>query len=188
MRTRIWATGKTLGCSKAFTLIEVVVVIVLLGLSASLIVPRMSRSLGHNELRESAARFAHTVRTVRELAIARQQLFVITIDLDGEGYGVMMTSSEQQGGMQSVQTSWLKPTRWPERVEIRQYKTPDGTSATDNVQEIKFYKDGTSSGASIILACDTHEYMIVVHPHNGRVVYGDTKTSRIAPDQYDLGD
>jgi type II secretion system protein H len=176
-----------LAAVRAFTLIEVVVVIVLLGLTASLIVPRMNRSLGHRELREAAARFAQTARTVRELAVARQQLFAITIDLD-KGYGVIMQSKKEPGVMQKVQTSWLKPTRWPEKLEVRQFRTPDGASATSGVQKLEFYKDGTSSGASLVLACDTDEYVIVVHQHNGRVIYGDTETSRIAPDQYDLGD
>jgi len=197
MRTRTWATGSSFQCrrceaeyfiaGRAFTLIEVIVVIVLLGLSASLIVPRMGRSLGHSEFREAVARFAQTA-TVRELAVARQQLFVITIDLDRGAYEVIMQSKKERGMMQRVQTSWLKPARWPETVEVRQYRTPDGVSVTRDTQELKFYKDGTSSGASIVFACDTDEYVVVVHPHNGQVIYGDTEISRIAPVQYDLGD
>ena len=40
----------------AFTLIEVLVVLVILAVAAGLIVPRMGRSLGQRELRESAIR------------------------------------------------------------------------------------------------------------------------------------
>ena len=82
----------------------------------------------------------------------------------------------------------------------------DGVQAAGGTQYLKFFPDGTSSGAAIRLVSSEDAYDIVVHPHSGRVVYEDAEHSpvtgwkpvpqgadaassaRFAIDRYDLGD
>ncbi len=173
----------------AFTMIEVLVVLVILAVAAGLIVPRMGRSIEGQELREAAARFAHTARTVRELAVSTRKTAAIEIDLDRGAYSVTVLSSQASGGrMQAVQASWLKQGRWPATVRVSEYQTPTGSGMSVGVQRLEFLPDGTSSGAFIRLSSDADEYSIVVRPHNGQVVLGDADTHPFMPDQYDLGD
>ena len=192
MRTQISATGKVTAIRgrrrQAFTLLEILVVLAVIVVAAGVIVPRMGRSLGRQELCEAAARFAHTARTVRALAVARQRMCAIQIDLDRGYYNVAIRSNQSGlSRLQAVQASWLKAGRWPETVKIVGYRTPDGSTSHAGKKQLKFFPDGSSSGASFRLTCGKDEYAVVVHPHSGRVVYGDTKTTFFAPDQYDLG-
>jgi len=174
---------------RAFTLIEMLVVLGLLAVVAGLIVPRMGRSLGQRELREAAARFAHTARTVRELAVSRQRICAIELDLDAGAYGITWQSAEgTDGQLQTVRASWLKQGRWPESVRVSGYRTPDGSSAVSGLQQVKFMPDGTSSGASIRLEGGDGTCSVVICPHNGAVVFGDEQEISAGSGQYDLGD
>jgi len=191
VRTRISATGSRRRALRlrAFTLIELVVVLVLLTVAAGLIVPRMGRSLGQRELRESAARFAHTARTVRELAVSRHRICAIELDLDAGAYGVTWQSgSSSDGKLQTIRASWLKQGRWPESVRVTGYRTPTGVNAVTGLQQVKFMPDGTSSGASIRLEGGDETCSVVICPHNGAVVFGDEREIAGASGQYDLGD
>jgi type II secretion system protein H len=201
MRTS--ATGRP-----AFTLIELLVVLVLMVVAAGLIAPRIGRSIGDRQLVETAARFAHTARTARELAVARQEVFAIAVDLDRGGYGVTMSSREGGGAMTDVQLSWLKASRWPEGVALTGYLKPDRTTATSGVQQLTFLPDGSSSGARLRFAltgaasgttsraatvrertrADAREVNVIVQPHSGRVIVTEGDVSAIPSDQIDLGD
>lgn len=177
------------GGPRAFTLIELIVVLALIVILVGVIVPRMGRSVGYRELREAAGRFALTARTVRELAVAQRRVCALEIDLDRGGYGVVTwsgRSSEHQ--WQALRASWLKAQRWPAAVTVGSYRTPDGATATRGTQYLKFFPDGTSSGAALRLSCGPDAYEIIVHPHSGRIVYGDHGNTAFGQDQYDLGD
>ncbi len=222
MRTRTSATGSR--CEKrlshqrqctprrdregAFTLLELIVTLTLIAVLAGLIVPRMGRSIGRRELREAAGRFVQTARTVRELAVARQEVRAMKIDLDEgryypakpkrDGEGAAFASRDGEGAWEPLRASWLKPQRWPEAVTVDSYRTPDGLQVVGGTQCLKFFPDGTSSGAAIRLVSREDAYDIVVHPHSGRVVYEDagrasrgadaTSSAGFALDRYDLGD
>ena len=168
---------------------ELLVVIALLVVAAGVIVARTGRSLGHRELRNAAGEFAQTARTVREFAVARQRVCAIEIDLDRRGYcPAYLSSTGGRDGWRTLQASWLKARKWPEGVTVEAYRTANGAGAVGGSQVLKFYPDGTSSGAAIRLACRQDAYEIVVHPHSGRVVYGDASRVVFAQDQVDLGD
>jgi len=191
MRTPTSATGYSEQRRRqpAFTLIEILVVLVLLVVAAGLIVPRMGSSIGQQELREAAGRFACTARTARELAVSTQMTCAIEIDLDRGAYAVAIQSNRiPDGRMRVIQASWLKGGRWPETVRIKEYRTPNGRRTTRGTQRLEFFPDGTSSGALIRLASDSREYGVVVHSYNGRVVLSDAQASFFVPEQYDLGD
>jgi len=173
----------------AFTLLELLVVLSIIALLAGVIVPRMDRSVSRRELDEAAGRFAQTARTVRELAVARHQPYAIEMDLDGKRYAVVAPSGrERQEQWRVVQASWMKAQKWPETVTVASYKTPDGTRVEGGRQYLRFFPDGSSTGVVFRLVGRQEARDIVVHPHSGRVVYGDAKTMDVAPDQYDLGD
>lgn len=176
---------------KAFTLVEVVVVLVVVAVAAGLIVPRMSGSLARREAREAVGEFAATARTVRELAVARGQMFSIQIDLDRGGYTVVTRQAEgaKSGEPSAVQASWLKAGRWPSSVRQASVRTPDGTSLLRGTHRVDFNPDGTSSGAAVCLAGEEESdaYRIVICPRTGRVVVGDGR-SEPPPEQGDLGD
>lgn len=179
---------------RGFTLIELLVVVTLLVVASGVMIMRMGGSLGRQELKESAARFAHLARTARELAVSRQQTCAIQIDIEHGGYSVAIQSGKARSGssesesMRSVQLSWLKAERWPGRVRVASYRQPDGATASGGTQQLMFYPDGTSNGASLRLVSGSEDCQIVIHPHNARVRVGDEHSASLEEDRVDLGD
>jgi len=192
MRMRTSATGKHLRPGLGgFTLVEMLVVLTLIAMAAGMIVSRMGRSFDRRAVRECAGKLAYTVRTVRELAVARQVAMGIEFAADETGYCVTTASSSEangSGGMVPIRLSWLKAQRWPDNVRLVEYRTADGRSRSSGARQVTFSADGTSSGVSIRLACGTEEYCLIVYPQNGRVDHGDSTTFSPPQQQYDLGD
>jgi len=169
--------------------VELLVSLALLAVAAGIIVPRMSRSMGRSELRETTGQFAYTAKAARQYAMARRQACTMEIDLDHGTYAVTeLHGTGKERASQLTQTSWLKIGRWPGSIRVSAYQTPDGLMAMTGIQRLSFLPDGTTSGASIRFVHETDEYQVIVHPHSGQVVLGDATTTTFAEDQYDLGD
>lgn len=172
-----------------FTLLEVVVVLVVAGVAAGLIVPRMGRSLEQRERREAAGRLAITARTVRELAVARGQAFEIRIDLDRRGYAIVMPAG-RAGRVRMAKNSWLESGRWPAAVNKVALQTPDGRTFSTGTHGIRFDPDGTSSGANVYLsgARESDVVAVLIGAHTGRAVVADPDQPVDLDEQVDLGD
>jgi general secretion pathway protein H len=172
-----------------FSLIEMIVVIVVIGVAAGLIVPRMDRSIGSQELRESSARLAYTAQTVRELAVSMQRVCALEIDLDRGGYGVLIQSNDDSSEkMRAVQASWLKKGRVPEGIKLAFIDTQKRTENRTGTCRLKFHPDGTSDGGMIVLMTRDDERLVIAHAHSGRIVSADPDSDAIEEDFYDLGD
>lgn len=183
------ATGKGSARLRGFSLIELLVVLALLGVLAGMIVPRMGRSLERVEVREAAARFAHTARTVRQLAIASREPWAIELDLDARAYAVTRGGERgAQGAGQMVRASWLKADRWPDCVESVRFRGMRGETAMGGTARVSFGPDGISSGGTIGLAHRNGTCGIVVQPHSGRVEVVEDRDALVTSDQLDLGD
>ena len=173
----------------AFTLIELVVVMAMLAVAVGVIVPRMGTSIGRVALREAAGRLAQTARTVGALAVARRQELTLEIDLSLGAYRILMPSSDgAPGELTTVQGSWLRGAQWPKSIRVQGFRRGDGTRVTSGSERIRFYPDGTSSGAALRLTDADTTQQIIVHAHSGRVAWGDPRSMSLAPDQVDLGD
>lgn len=177
------------GNRAAFTLVELIVVMTIIAILAGLIVPRMGRSLSGRTVAEAAARLALTCRTVRELAVARQQACAVDLDLDAGVYAV--TGQDQSGHStrwQATRVGWLKPQRLGADVKLVSCRGTDGQEVSSGQMSLRFFPDGRCSGATVRLAAGSEIYEILVHSQNGRVVYGKADEVSLPPDRFDLGD
>lgn len=182
MKTPTSATGKA---RSGVTLLELLVVVVLIGILAGAIVPRMSRSISRVELQEAAARFAHTTRTARQLAVAQRQPWGVEVDLDHGGYGVVAGQAGQPA--QGIRASWLKSEHWPKAVRSVQCRTPDGAIIASGTSQVLFKPDGTSEGMTLRLEGESGAYLVLVQPHSGHTAVVEPGQS-VLSDQVDLGD
>ena len=149
-RTRTSPTGET-GDARGFTLMELLVVLAILGLTMVLAMPTLGRLLPGLELRTEARDVASALREARASAIGRNE--EVTIVLDRER-GLL-----QVAGKPIVQ---LSP-----KIGVSALETSHSSRAGDN--EIRFFPDGTSTGGRLTLALGERQEHVVVDWLTGAV-------------------
>ena len=142
---------------RGFTLIELAVVIVVLGLAAVTVLPRLGGAgFERAQLRASASKLATVAAYARDQAACTRLVHVLGIDLN---YG----------------TYWVKPTngraaiqgKLPEGVRFTDVQVPGG--AMGGVAELRFSPDGRADAAAIHLAGDRGcEATVLVAAMQGR--------------------
>jgi hypothetical protein len=115
--------------------------------------------------------------------MSQQRTYTMVIDGKHGGWMVRQEGSGKEDG--TVQMSWLKGGRFPEGVRVMKFRKPEPADGKEN--EVRFKPDGTCSGATIELGCGTRTTSMIIHPHNGRVVYGEDMRG-MAEDQYEMGE
>ncbi len=139
--------------ARGFTLLELIVTLLVLGLAAAVVTPAIGRGTEALQARAQVAGFAATLRHVRERAITTQRPQRISFDPDN-----------RQIVIQALQTSddekEIRETRaLPARVTI---DAPRGT-------ELTFDARGMASGADFRLVANGITYHITVDRLTGRV-------------------
>jgi general secretion pathway protein H len=148
----------------AFTLVEVLVVVLILGIAAAMVVPQMLKA-GSLSIQAAARMVVSDIVFAQNEAIARQQTRQFVVDAEGNGYSVT------DGEGDAVPAPWLGGTlvvdfdtdRRFQGVEIVQ---PDfGGSATLGFDEL-----GTpTAGGTVDLITNGYRYRVTVTAFTGRV-------------------
>jgi general secretion pathway protein H len=131
---------------RGFTLIEILVVLVVLGLALSVVTGFVPRRVPVLDLRSATDALVNTLRTARARAIATQQTTGVTLLPAGAGYAL--------DGVPHA----LPPT-------VR--------AAMVGAAIIRFSADGSSSGGEIRLVDGTHARILKVDWPTGRVSVRD---------------
>ena len=151
---------------KGFTFIELTVVIVLIGLTLAIAVPRFRFAMLTDELRGTVRRMVGTVRTLRHEAIREQKIYVLHFDL--ESNRLWTDSADMTDG---------------ERVEAREraFHLPRGVRVLDVWRKghgkdvsgeaaIRFTKKGYVEQSVIHLGAeDGRQFTLVLSPFLGSI-------------------
>ncbi|HXY55033.1 MAG TPA: prepilin-type N-terminal cleavage/methylation domain-containing protein [Nitrospirota bacterium] len=100
-------TGHIIGRNhRGFTLIELAVVIVVLGIMIALIAPRLGE-IGEADLKRSARHLTGSIRFLRDEAEARKEVYRLVFDVEGGHYWVeaLTVSPEKAAEFKRVQTT-----------------------------------------------------------------------------------
>lgn len=122
--------------SAGFTYIELIIVLVLLALSASVVMPTVEQSSGRTALRLIAADIESTMRQARSNAMRANISSSVTFNL----------KSRQYWSGSASRTKSIDP-----RVSIRIESVAGETRDGDNAK-IRFLPDGSSSGGTLWLS------------------------------------
>lgn len=165
---RILAESKTAG----FTLIELIVVLVIVGLLSGFVMPRVFGTLTHVELRSAARDTLTCLQQARDLAYFKKKYSKVSFD-PGTGK-VSLSSFQILNEWESMTTSapqpeWglIKEMAFSDNVKIDQCRRKDGV-VVDGRFEVIFFPTGNCSGGQIQLINSKGRIFIIrVNPITG---------------------
>ena len=138
--------------SAGFTLLELLIVLVILGLTVAVAVPLFARALPGLELTASARTVAATLREARSLAIADNREVTVAVDVD-------------QG---TIDLAGLRSETLDPAISLRLF-----TAAEELIDRgagrIRFYPDGTSTGGRVRLVGNGRLYDVDIDWITGAV-------------------
>ena len=144
--------------SPGFTLIEMIVVLVVLGLMLALVVGRGPMRSPTLEARGAAREIAQEMRRARAMAIAANRPVDFLFDIEGHRFNV------DKGPIKAI-PAWLAVSAM----------TASGGRFDRRVAAIRFAPDGSSSGGRIELGRGEMRFRIGVDWLTGRVSLGDAR-------------
>jgi len=148
--------------NSGFTLFELLLVLILIGITAS--IAFLSIGVAHKKtiLRDTARRAYLQIRHAREVSVLEQTVVTVTVGEEGKGYTISTgqppekTEDRASGG------------KGGNRRILYSVRLPEGISIEGN--ELLFYPRGESSGGSLVIRDnDGRAFRIVVEPLSGRV-------------------
>lgn len=157
---------------KGFSLIEMVVVLVLLGLSVALVTPSLSRFSRTVELKGAAKRISAILRYSRSEAVHHGKVYQVLFDPELRQVKMQPVEEEirdEEEGERREKKGTPKMYSLPAGVQIKDVKVEPSQFPSD-LAGIEFYPQGGSNGGSILLeAPDLKGYRIKVHFLTGTV-------------------
>lgn len=132
--------------ASGFTLLELLVVLTLVGLILGLAAPRLSAGVPGVSARAAVRDVAALLQTARNRAVTEQRPVIVAVD--GEGRSLALDDDRLR----------LDP-----EVELAV------VGARSEAAELRFYPDGSTSGASLRLGRPGHRYRVELDWLTGRV-------------------
>ena len=133
---------------KGFTLIELTIVLVIIGLSIALVAPSFARILNTMELTGAAKRVSAILRYGRSEAINKGQVYQILFDPHlGQ---VRVQPIEPMEGRKEERKALGKTYGLPDGIRIKEVEA-DLPQYPSELPVIEFYPNGGSNGGSILL-------------------------------------
>jgi len=184
-----------IGSRKAFTLIELILVIAIIVMIASLATPMMTRMIGRQALKQGADRVRVEMGRARVEAIRTGDVHALYFLPQGNWFNVArFTQLQQQSGIASRELAQLNNRTYtgyeenvlPPRIRFAASSTEADSRSiqtfgdvkvdSDSIQPVLFYPDGTSQDATIYIQDDRRNRIAVVL----RGLTGSARTVKVA--------
>ena len=130
--------------NKGFTLLEILLVVVVIGVILSLAAPNFSKGYSRFQINKTADDLLSLSRWAQAMAIGQERVYALTFSNDHRSYGLVrakiITKPNDQDGFEPVNGSLGK-----------MHSIPDSLQLDSHEDQIKFYPDGTIDTADIQL-------------------------------------
>ena len=145
-----------------FTLLELVLVLLLMGLIAGLTLPFVASTLDRLKLQSEVRQVASVLRFARSEAISKKTLFTFNVNIDKNHYWLAMPKQNE--------ITQLKPI--DETVRVQDYQKIDETLSKGSFTII-FYPRGNSSGGTLRFKSikdkdEENIYEVIIDPITGK--------------------
>jgi len=130
--------------NNGFTLIEILLVLVIVGIVLALAAPNFSKGYSRFQLRTTADDLLSISRWAQAMAIGQQRIYALSFSGDRFSYNLEFV---QDTGQENDQYNF----RPVNGALGRMHKIPDAIQLVADIDRIKFYPDGTIDAANIQL-------------------------------------
>jgi len=191
-------TGQNRNNRSGFTLIELIVVLVLIGVLATMTVPAMMSQMSRASLKESARRLLRTAQYARRYAIMHNRASRLVIAPE-EGRYLLEHESEpviNPGQFDTLQRDGMRPATLPEgvsfgqvRIQSSEQQHRDGDNESTRARSsIMFTPSGTADAAIIVLTTDEGDnaWTLRTAPHTAHVTLSSDREDEFLSDRRDL--
>ncbi len=155
---------------RGFTLIELIVVIMIMGMAAFLVVPRIS-SFRAGELKQTTRHLSSVIQQLTQDSSATKKRYRLYFNLDSEEYWVMSVAERVRESDQSIflfENPRGKRIRLPEGILFEDVVTAQKGKVASGEVFSEFYPIGIESMTIHLQEGESH-FTLVANPLTGRV-------------------
>jgi prepilin-type N-terminal cleavage/methylation domain-containing protein len=162
------------GTARGFTLIELTIVLLIMGIAASFVIPRL-RDADSAALTSSAARLATTSRYLYEEAAFRRRPMRLNLDLDKQAYWVTVLNDDPDDPQFVVEDSPIaRPVALPGTVKFADVTLPILGTVHEGLVFAQFLPEGYADPLVVHLTNTRHEFAtMAIEPLTGRTRVAD---------------
>lgn len=162
---------------QAFTLLELLLVLMLIGISTATIVPHLNGTLGRWQLRETAHNLQTTIQMASQWAYVQQEAIVFVLDEKRSVFSLRPLEDEQSD------TKKLFPIGRQSFGQGVKIVRMEGFRDLDGEKVLVFRSDGTSEAAMIVLTGDRLDANREIQWQIAVDSYGDVRCQEILDDE-----
>lgn len=156
--------GSMLLSRKAFSLIELLLVIVLMGVVAAVSVPNFSKTYGRMQLKQAAEDVQYLMNYGQSRAVIRSLPHRLVWDEEVRRCWLAEEKAEDDPASQEKSFQRI-PGRWG-----REMVLPPGIQAVSSQAYFQFYPDGTIDKGTVLLCAKENCYTVSTQEKRGRVM------------------
>ena len=147
--------------NKAFTLIEILLVVIIVGIVLGLAAPNFSSGYSHFQLNKTADDLLSVSRWAQAMAVGQERTYALSFSDDRHSYILVRTKIPLQNeGTGNIDDSNDQDTFEPVNGTLGRMHTIPDTIHLDTQDRIEFYPDGTIDSATIELASSDQQITI----------------------------
>lgn len=153
-----------------FSLIELIVVLFIIGMSSAIVIPSVISGIGNMRINTCARNLTSLLRLSKSHAISKKQIFAVKMDLESREYWYESYSSD---GINEKSRIY----KIPQEVSSLSFRREgDKKAVMRGLQKVEFYPMGNSTGGTVILDSEKGKVFIIeIEAISGNVIFKQKK-------------